>query len=135
MIHKIHPKYFFTRDEMDRITHALGAIESQSTGKIQIYLEWRCSITDPFSRAIKLFHQLKLNKHKHQNAVLIYLVTGDRLFAIAGGRAVSEKVSEDFWLGLKILLEHRFGEEKCLEGILLGIEQVGMQLIQFFPKP
>lgn len=134
MIHKAHPKYFFTRDETDRITQILAGVESQSTGKIQIYLEWRCPITDPFSRAIKLFHQLGLKKHPAQNAVLIYLVTADRLFAIAADRAISEKASEDFWLGLKMSMEHRFSEERYLEAVLLGIEEIGMQLIQSSPK-
>jgi len=134
MIHKIHPKYFFTHDEMDRMALALSEIESNSTGKIHVCLEWYCPFTDPMSRAIKLFHQLGLNKHGHQNGVLIYLVTRDRFFSIVGDRAFSEKVSEDFWHGLKILMEHRFGEEKYFDGILLGIEQIGMQLLRHFPK-
>ena len=134
MPHDLRPSRFFSIDETDRLTQAIRDVEARSSGQVRVYLEWRCPITDPLSRAIQLLEQLNLHKLQDRNAVLIYFATQHRLFSIVADVGVSRKVSNEFWRGLRILMEHRFSEDKFLDGTLLAIEQMGWRLLQYFPK-
>ena len=133
MIRKDHPKYFFSRDETERLTEAIRLAESKTTGRIQIYLEWRCPVTDPLSRSIKLFHQLKLDSQVDRNAALIYFATKYRFFAVIADKGISRKVPGNFWTELQTSMERLFKEGKFLEGTLFAVNQISRRLAENFP--
>lgn len=125
---KEHPKYFFTLDEIDQLAQAISQVETHSTAKIVVHLEWRCPITDPLSRAIKLFHTLHLHKHPARNATLIYFATHYRLFAILGDQELNRLVPEHFWHDLRVAMENFYSEGKFLEGTLHAIHEIAKHL-------
>ncbi|OGW81327.1 MAG: hypothetical protein A3G33_00915 [Omnitrophica bacterium RIFCSPLOWO2_12_FULL_44_17] len=133
MLKKFHPKFFFTHDEIDQIAEAIREIELKSTGKISIYLEWQCPVTDPFSRAIKLFHTLNIHKLPQKNGLFIYLATKQRLFAVIADQNLNEKIGPDLWAALQPLLEIRFRNNHFLSAILLILEQIGKKMVEGFP--
>ncbi len=134
MIQKEHPRFFFTHDEMDQITEAIRSVEKQTTGQIHFYLEWRCPLTDPLSRSIQLFHKLNLHRSPDRNTVFLYFCTKYRLFAFLADQGLNEKISYDFWVGLKEIMEIRFKNGQYLSGALMAVEQIGNRLVQFYPK-
>lgn len=134
MICKDHPKFFFTHDEADQIAEALRQAESKTTGRIHIYLEWRCPVTDPLSRAIQLFHKLDLHQSSQRNTVLLYFATKYRLFAFLADQDLNEKIPYDFWIALKEIMEIRFKNGQYLSGAMMAIEQISKRLAQIYPK-
>jgi uncharacterized membrane protein len=68
-----------------------------------------------------------------RNGVLIYLSTDDRKFAIIGDAGINAVVPPGFWNDVKELMVSYFKKGDLVGGFVLGIEQVGQKLKEFFP--
>ena len=134
MTQRSDPKYFFTAEEIDRLIHAIDHGESKSTGRILVHLERRCPITDPLSRAIKIFQQLGLGDTHERNGVLIYFATEYQFFAVLAVEGLNRRVPEGFWREVRTEMEAHFAKQKWLEGTLAAIHKIEDQLVKFFPK-
>lgn len=134
MTRRHDPRHFFTPDEIDRLVHAMERVESKSTGRILLHLERRCPITDPLSRAIKIFHQLNLGKTPERNGVLIYFATEYQFFAVLGDEGLNRRVPPGFWREVRMAMEAQFEEQKFLEGTFEAIHKIEDHLAKFFPR-
>lgn len=123
---------FFTENERLAIVQAIEVAERNTSGEIKLHLEDHCG-KDVLKKAVAVFHRLQLQKTAQRNAVLIYLAVKDRQFAIIADKGIDEKVPADFWNNIKEDMQEEFSGERFLNGILLGIEQSGLQLKKYFP--
>ena len=74
---------FLTSEEEQEIVEAIRVAELNTSGEIRVHIE-KTSEGDSTNRALDLFHTLKMDNTKLQNAVLIYLAIEDKTFVIYG---------------------------------------------------
>src|SRR2546430_11456317 len=77
----MHHKEFVRKLDETRIVKAIAETERKSSGEIRVYISHRRR-TDPLKFARKRFVELGMTQTRHRNAVLIYLVTLTRQFAV-----------------------------------------------------
>lgn len=126
-------KHFFTSEQKDAIVAAIREAEKNTSGEIRVHLEEH-NKKPVLERAKKLFHVLKMDRTDLHNGVLFYLAIKDHQFAIYGDSGINEKVPENFWDGIKEVMEKEFREDNFTEGLTTGIRMAGQQLQAHFPR-
>ncbi|MBI5025445.1 MAG: TPM domain-containing protein [Nitrospirae bacterium] len=129
---KLHPKKFFTDSEKQKIVEAIQMAEKETSGEIRLHVESRCK-TDVLERAKVIFLKLTMHQTKLHNSVLIYLALKDRKFAILGDEGIHSYVKDEFWQGLKEMVQEYFKKEDFLGGLVFAIESIGHRLKTHFP--
>ena len=127
------PRSFLSEDERRAVVGAIESAERRTSGEIRVHLEHHCRGGDPYERARQLFEQLGMTATAARNGVLIYLATGDGLFAVIGDRGIHEQVGEDFWDDVVERMQARFRVDDFAGGLVEGIAMVGEKLATFFP--
>jgi uncharacterized membrane protein len=123
----IHP------DDQVRIVDAIRAAERRTSGELKVHLEERCAERDPHVRAQHLFDRLGLHRTRDRNAVLIYVATRDRRFALLGDVGIGEPPSAPFWADAQARMAIAFRRGALGEGIVAAIASIGDQLQRRFP--
>jgi uncharacterized membrane protein len=124
---------FLTEPEKDRIVDVIRQAEAHTTGEIRIHLENHCRF-DVMKRAISVFHELKMDRTKFRNGILIYIAVKDKKFAIIGDEAVVKKTNPVYWTRLSEKLHDRFAAHQFANGIVEVIEATGQILSKYFPN-
>lgn len=122
-----------SQQEKEDLKKSIQEAESKSSAEIRVYLEKKCP-GDVLDRASFLFKELKMHETLERNGVLIYLAHEDRTFAIIGDSGIHAKLGTNYWEAIKNEMLSFFKEEKVFEGLQLGVEKVGIELVKFFPK-
>lgn len=125
-------KNFLNEEDEQEIVAAIQKAEKNTSGEIRVHIEKTCK-TDPFDRALEVFHQLKMDNTKLENGVLIYLAIEDRNFVILGDRGINDVVPDNFWETTKDLMISHFKKENFKQGLIDGILMAGEQLQHHFP--
>ncbi|MDX1471869.1 MAG: TPM domain-containing protein, partial [Flavobacteriaceae bacterium] len=123
---------FLTKQEELDIIAAIKQAESQTSGEIRVHIEDSSKI-DAFDRALELFHELKMDNTRLQNAVLIYIAVKDRTFVIYGDKGINDIVKEDFWDSTRDVMQKHFKAGEFKQGIVEGVLKAGEQLQKHFP--
>ncbi|HWS00098.1 MAG TPA: TPM domain-containing protein [Prolixibacteraceae bacterium] len=123
---------FLSKEEEQLVVKAIQSAEFQTGGEIRLHIEAVCK-GDVLDRAAWLFKSLKMHETALRNGVLIYLSTDDRKFAIIGDAGINAVVPPGFWNDVKELMVSYFKKGDLVGGFVLGIEQVGQKLKEFFP--
>lgn len=123
---------FLTTEEEQEIIEAIRIAEKNTSGEIRVHIE-KTSKTDPFNRALEVFHYLKMDNTKQQNGVLIYVAVEDKTFVIYGDKGINDVVPKDFWDTTKNVIQSHFKNGRFKQGILDGILKAGEQLETYFP--
>jgi len=127
------PKAFFDEQEQNAIVDAIVAAERATSGEIRVHLEHHCEAADAYERARGLFEKLGMTATEQRNGVLLYLATGDGVFALIGDRGIDAVVGAGFWDDVVAMLEARFRAGEFSGGITDAIARVGEKLSEFFP--
>lgn len=123
---------FLTTQEEQDIVEAIRLAELNTSGEIRVHLE-KTSHGDASNRALELFHTLKMDNTKLQNAVLIYVAVEDKTFVIYGDDGINKVVENDFWDCTKDLMQSHFKKGQFKQGLIEGILRSGERLKQYFP--
>ncbi|WP_298534188.1 TPM domain-containing protein [uncultured Algibacter sp.] len=123
---------FLTTKEEQDIVEAIRLAELNTSGEIRVHLEKTCK-GNAANRALELFHILKMDNTKLQNAVLIYVAVEDKTFVIYGDRGINEVVENDFWDCTKDLMQLHFKKGEFKDGLVQGILRSGDRLKEYFP--
>jgi uncharacterized membrane protein len=123
---------FFTKEQQENIRGAIKEAELSTSGEIRVHIETHVS-GDVLDRAAWIFKRIGMHRTEERNGVLFYLAVTNRKFAVIGDKGINEKVPEDFWNGIKDLLEKHFSEGEFTEGLRKGILISGSQLKEHFP--
>lgn len=125
-------KNFFTKDEQDLITKSISEAEKNTSGEIRVHIEMHCK-TDPKTRAIEVFKQLKMGQTNLRNGVLFYFAVKDKKFAVIGDSGINEIVQVNFWNSIRDEAIQNFKQGKFSEGLITGITMTGEKLKAYFP--
>ena len=123
---------FLTSEEEQDIVEAIRVAELNTSGEIRVHIETTCK-GDDANRALNLFHTLKMDNTKLQNAVLIYLAIEDRSFVIYGDKGINDVVETDFWDSTKDVMQSHFKQGNFKQGLIEGVLKSGEQLKRYFP--
>jgi len=123
---------FLTAAEEQEIVEAIRLAELNTSGEIRVHIETTCK-GEVTNRALNLFHTLKMDNTKLQNAVLIYLAIEDKTFVIYGDKGINDVVEKNFWDSTKNVMQSHFKEGNFKQGLIQGILKSGEQLKTYFP--
>lgn len=123
---------FLTKQQEQEIVEAIRIAELNTSGEIRVHIEKTCK-GNATSRALELFHHLKMDNTKLQNAVLIYLAIEDKSFVIYGDKGINDVVENDFWDSTKNAMQLHFKQGNFKAGLIEGILKSGEQLKTYFP--
>jgi uncharacterized membrane protein len=123
---------FLTRDEEQEIIAAIRTAEKNTSGEIRIHIE-PTSDKDHYERSLEVFHLLKMNNTKDENAVLIYVAVHDKKFVIYGDKGINNVVPKDFWNTTKDVMQNHFKNGNFKQGIIDGVLKAGEELKSHFP--
>ena len=123
---------FLTAQEEQDIVEAIRVAELNTSGEIRVHIEKTCQ-GDVTNRALDLFHDLKMDNTKLQNAVLIYVAIEDKTFVIYGDKGINDVVESDFWDCTKDVMQSHFKKGEFKDGLIAGILKSGEQLKTYFP--
>src|SRR5690554_3849373 len=122
------------KEELDKISEVIKKAESKTSGEIRVYIARHCK-GNPFETAFKKFHQIKMNKTRLRNGVLIYISIADHKAAIFADEGINKLVDEtEFWQEALDLMLTSFKKNKIELGISKGVEKVGELLNEYFPE-
>ena len=123
---------FLTAEEEHAIVEAIRIAELNTSGEIRVHIEKTCK-SDVTDRALNLFHTLKMDNTRLQNAVLIYLAIEDKTFVIFGDKGINDVVETNFWDSTKDVMQTHFKQGDFKQGLIEGILKSGEQLKKYFP--
>jgi len=123
---------FLTQKEEQEIIEAIRVAEKNTSGEIRIHIENQNSGNSE-TRAMELFHYLKMDNTKLQNAVLIYVAIDNKVFSIYGDKGINDVVGLDFWDSIKDIIASHFIKGQFKQGLIDGVLKVGEQLEAHFP--
>lgn len=126
-------KEFFTDEEKEQLVKAIRKAEEQTSGEVRIFVESKCRFVDALDRAQEIFFGLKMHETALRNGTLIYVAVKDRQAAVFGDEGIHQKVGKKYWEDEvnKMLLQ--FKNQKLVDGICLGIHDLGEALKHHFP--
>lgn len=123
---------FLTAVEEEEIIEAIRLAELNTSGEIRVHIEKTTEI-DAFDRAMELFHKLKMDNTRLQNAVLLYIAVEDKTFVIYGDKGINDVVDKDFWNSTRDVIQTHFKANRFKQGIVDGVTKAGEQLTKHFP--
>lgn len=123
---------FLSTAEEQEIVEAIRLAELNTSGEIRVHIE-KTSNGDATNRALELFHNLKMDNTKLQNAVLIYVAIEERAFVIYGDEGINKVVADDFWDSTKDVMQSHFKQGHFKQGLIDGVLKSGEQLKHYFP--
>ncbi len=123
---------FLTQEEEKEIIEAIRIAEKNTSGEIRVHIE-ATSDKDHYERSLEVFHLLKMNNTKDENAVLIYVAVNDKKFVIYGDKGINNLVPKDFWNSTKDVMQKHFKNGDFKQGIVDGILKAGEELKAHFP--
>ena len=127
-------KKFFTDAEEKQIMAAVRTAEKASSGEIRVFIETACPETVE-KRSVEIFKKLKMTRTHERNAVLIYVATDSRKFAIFGDEGIHHKMGFQFWTAEAATLKSYFEQNRIVEGICAVAVNIGEILKTHFPHP
>ena len=123
---------FLTKEEEQEIISGIRIAEKNTSGEIRVHIEATTDIAHS-KRALEVFHLLKMNNTKDENAVLIYVAVNDKKFVIYGDKGINYVVPKDFWNSTKDVMQNHFKKGNFKQGIVDGILKAGEELKVHFP--
>ena len=117
-----------------RVAAAIKDAESKTSGEVRVYMEHKCEGGDPLARAKLVFARLQMEKTEARNAVLIYIASSDKKFALFGDTAIYERAGgPQFWEKAAEQLTGHLRKNEVTEGLCNCIQVLGKALAEQFP--
>lgn len=121
------------RRTVSPIVQAIREAQRETTGEIRVQISRRWLEKDPFARARKLFSQFGMTRTSHRNAVLLYVNTRTRRFALVGDQGIHEAVGQRYWDELAQALGRDLQSTQIERAIAIAVLTLGATLKRFFP--
>ncbi len=123
---------FLTPQEEKDIILAIQKAEASTSGEIRVHIE-NTSYEECMKRAEEVFYLLNMDKTKDANGVLFYVSAVKQKFSILGDVGIDKVVPSNFWESIKDTVIEQFSQGNYVGGLILGIEETGKKLKEFFP--
>lgn len=123
---------WLTAPQQEQVEATIAEVEATTSAEIRVVVLQYC--WQPLLRkAQQIFEKYQLHKTKQRNAVMILLVLKNREMLLYGDQGIHEKVTPEFWVQVKDAMVARMAAGELIEGICVGIRQIGERLQHFFP--
>jgi uncharacterized membrane protein len=122
-----------TRTEKKRVVNAIKTVEKKTSGEVRVYIEGSCPTDSPMQRCVELFQHLDMHKTTLRNAVLIYLATDDRKYAIFGDEGIYAKAGADYWQEKATVLVAHLRSGAYADGLEKCVLTIGASLANYYP--
>ncbi len=129
----------FPAAALSRIEAAIGASESRHRGQIRFAVEGALELRPLIAgqsareRSIEVFSSLRVWDTEENNGVLLYLLLADRDVEIVADRGIARLVEPAGWEAICRRMEAAFRAGRFEQGVLAGIEAVGVELALHYP--
>jgi uncharacterized membrane protein len=128
-------KEFIELIDEAEVLRAVAAAEKRTSGEVRVFISRRrLRGRDVSACASAEFHRLDMDTTDDRNAVLLYVVPRDRMFAVIGDDAVHAKCGQSFWDETAEALEKEFKDARFTEGLVAAIERAADLLATHFPR-
>jgi uncharacterized membrane protein len=129
--------HFFDDDEFLRISNKIAETELITSGEIRVSIKEHKSFgernSDIKSLAEKEFYRLNMHQTRDKTGILLFFLLGERQFYILADKGINEKVEQNVWENVSDKIQQSFKNGYFSQGIILGIEEVGNILEEYFP--
>ncbi|MBC7554759.1 MAG: TPM domain-containing protein [Taibaiella sp.] len=133
-IFKQKPQPLLSVEVQQKVIACIEEAESRTSGEIRVYVETKCTTTDPLDRAKEIFRLLEMEKTTARNAVLVYLAVDDKKFALFGDKVIYEKAGGClFWEKAAERLKSNLRNGQMADGLVSCIQELGSALAHSFP--
>jgi uncharacterized membrane protein len=115
-----------------RVEAAIAAAEAKSSGEIRVSVApffWG-SVRNVAERA---FDRLGMRETQDRSGVLFFIVPSRRRFVVLGDQGIHEKAGQELWEAVAAAMSEHFRRGDFTEGLVRGIEAVGVRLAEHFP--
>jgi uncharacterized membrane protein len=116
----------------DEIVAAIREAEGKTSGEVRVFIS-RKPVTNPVEAAQAHFVQMRMEKTRDRNGVLIFVAPRARQFAVVGDAGVHERCGESFWKELAAEMSGHFAKSEFTAGIVHGVKRAGELLARHFP--
>jgi uncharacterized membrane protein len=116
----------------DEIVAAIREAEKRTSGEVRVFIS-RKLVANPVEAAQAHFVQLRMEKTRDRNGVLIFVAPRARRFAVVGDAGVHERCGEGFWKELADEMSGHFAKSEFTSGIVHGVKKAGELLARHFP--
>jgi uncharacterized membrane protein len=123
---------FLSTEAESEIVAAIREAERETSGEIRVHLE-KTHNGDTFLRAQEVFFQLKMDRTRERNGVLLYIAVEAKSFVILGDSGIDKVVPNNFWDTTRDVIEQHFRKGDFKLGIIAGILSAGQELKAHFP--
>ena len=129
----------FPSHALTAIEEAIEASEKLHRAEIRVAIEvaldlralWR--VNTARERALEMFTELGVWHTRERNGVLIYVLLAERDVEIVADSGFDGRVEEPEWLSVCTVIERDFAARRWRDGVLRGIEAVGVLAAREFP--
>lgn len=129
--------HFFTDDDFLRISKKIKELEKTTSGEIRVSIKEKKPLLSRNKEISKLaeeeFYKLNMNATRDKTGILLFLILRDRKFYILADEGINKKVSQDTWDVVRNEIQNEFRQGHFAQGLILGIEKVGIILSEHFP--
>ena len=115
------------------MVEAIQKAEKNTSGEVRVFIEAKCKFVDAVERAKEIFFNLKMDKTKDRNAVLLYLAMDDHQIAIFADEGIYKRLGEDYWKQEVRSIIDAFRKDDHTTGICTIIKDIGEALTEQFP--
>jgi uncharacterized membrane protein len=118
--------------DVDRVKRAIEKVEKRTSGEIRVSLS-------PFfwgnvqRAAERAFVRLGMQRTRHRNGVLFFIVPSRRAFVVLGDAGIHDRVGDELWNRLVREIAPHFRRKDFTAGVVHGIQVVGEELARHFP--
>jgi len=130
----------FPPSVLKKITEAAARSEESHRGEIRVSIEPRRKARallrgqSTRERALEVFSLLRVWDTEENNGVLLYISPREQRIEIIADRGVNRLVAPDFWEALCVRIGEFFREERFLDGVLRGIQEIETLLVEWYPR-
>ena len=118
--------------ELERVRDAVRRAEARTSGEIRVHLD-DTIVEDVLDHAAFIFQELGMHRTQDRNGVLIYVSVAERRAAVIGDQGIHAKLPNGYWNETLGVILEQFRAERYCEGLCMGVERLGEQLISHFP--
>lgn len=129
----------FPQATLDAIQQAVAAGEKTHRGQVRFVVEAELTTGQLWAdvgsrqRAIDVFSMLRVWDTEENNGVLVYVLLADRKVEIVADRGIHRHVGEERWRAICKEIELRYRKGDFLNGSVVGIDKIGVELAHAFP--
>ncbi|MBS1960384.1 MAG: TPM domain-containing protein [Bdellovibrionales bacterium] len=115
------------------IVEAIRSAENSTSGEIRVHISRSKKETIAMDAAKAHFFDLKMQETRERNAILLYINSKLKTYAVFGDEGIHQKVGQEFWEQLTREIRSAIQNKDITAGIVFAVREIGQALKAHFP--